>query len=156
MMAQNPKSRNTVEFADALSRRRAIGTAAAVLVFLGIQTVARPVFRDVGYGVGEPRAYMWALNAALLLILILPVGGFIFGRRVRQLVNDEVSRSNARAAASAAFWVAMIIALGTYALPVSSGWSAREAIYLIVTPAVGVALLAFAWLESRAHGNGSE
>ena len=155
MMWQLPKSRNPVEFADVLSRRRAIGTAAAVLVFLGIQFVARPVFRGSGYDVGEPRAFLWALNAALLLMLILPVGGFIFGRRIRQLVNDEVSRANARIAASAAFWVAMIIALGTYALPVSRELSAREAIYLIVTPTVGVALLAFAWLESRALSSGS-
>ena len=154
MMSQKLNPQNAVEFADVLSRRRAIGTAAAVLVFLAIQLVARPVFHDDGYAAAGPRQYMWALNAALLLPLILPVGGLIWGRRVRELVNDEVSRANARTAASAAFWVAMIIALGTYALPISRGLSAREAIYLIVTPATGVALLSFAWLESRALRDG--
>jgi hypothetical protein len=145
---------NVVEFADRISRRRALGTALATIVFLAIQVVVRPVFRTDGYAASGPRAYMWALNAALLLLLLLPAGGFVWGRRVRTLVNDEVSRNNSRTAMAAGFWVAMAIALGLYALPASRGFNAREAIYLIATPTTGVALLAFAWLESRAHRGG--
>ena len=39
-------------------------------------------------------------------------------------------------------------------LPPSVGLTAREAAYLVVTPASGFALLAFAWLESRALRDG--
>jgi hypothetical membrane protein len=145
---------NVVEFADRISRRRALGTALATIVFLAIQVVVRPVFRTDGYAASDLGAHMWALNAALLLLLLLPAGGFVWGRRVRTLVNDEVSRNNSRTAMAAGFWVAMVIALGLYALPASRGFNAREAIYLIATPTTGVALLAFAWLESRAHRGG--
>ena len=148
------KPQNVVEFADRISRKRALGTALATIVFLAIQLVARPVLRTDGYGASGPRAYMWALNAALLALLLLPAGGFIWGRRVRALVNDEVSRNNSRTAAAAGFWAAMVIALGLYALPASRGLTAREAIYLVATPTTGIALLAFAWLESRAHRDG--
>lgn len=154
MMARTPDSRNAVEFADFISRRRAKGTALAALAFLIIQGFLHPVFRTDGYAQSGPRGYMWAINAALLLALILPIGGVVWGRRVRELVNDDVSRANARSAAAVAFWVAMIIALGLYALPISRGMTARQAIYLIVLPTTGLAPLVFAWLESRALRDG--
>ena len=154
MMARPSESRNAVEFADFISRRRVKGTTLAALAFLIIQGVLHPVFRSDGYAQTGPRSYMWAVNAALLLALILPVGGLIWGRRVRELVNDEVSRANARTAAATAFWVAMAIALGIYALPMTTTMTARQAIYLIVMPTTGLAPLVFAWLESRALRDG--
>lgn len=147
------KSQNVVEFADRISRKRALGTAVATGVFLMLQLVARPVFRSDSWASGW-RAYAWVLNAALLLLLLLPIGGFVWGRRVRTLVNDDVSREHARTAAAAGFWVAVVIALVLYALPAAQSLSGREAAYLVVTPTTGVALLAFAWLESRAHRDG--
>ena len=45
----------------------------------------------------------------------------------------------------------MTIALAVYVLPVTQGLTMREAIFLIVTPTTAVALVTFAWLESRAH-----
>jgi hypothetical protein len=145
---------NVVEFADRISRKRAIGITLATLAFLVVQLVARPVFRSDGYAASGPRAYMWAVNAGILLLLLLPAGGFVWGRRVRALVNDEVSRQNARTGMAAGFWTAMSIALAIYALPAGRELSALEAVYLVVTPTTGVALLAFAWLESRAHRDG--
>jgi len=148
-MTQNP-----IDLADRLSRRRALGTALATLAFLAVQIVARPVFRSDGYGATGPRAYMWAINAGALLLFLLPIGGFVFGRRVRELVNDELSRANARTAAAAGFGLAMVVALALYAFAPRLGWSAREAAYVVVTPAVGFTLLLFAWLESRAYAHG--
>jgi hypothetical protein len=146
-------NRNVVEFADHLSRRRVIGTTAATIAFLAVQLVARPVFRHDGYAATGPRSYMWAINAAALLLLLLPIGGYVFGRRVRELVNDEVARQNSRTATAGAFWLAMLIALAVYAMP-AGALSAREAAYLVVTPTVAFALLTFAWLESRALRDG--
>jgi hypothetical protein len=144
---------NAIDFADRISRRRMIGSATAALVFLGVQVVARPVFLPEGQVTG-PRSYMWAINAGILLLLLLPIGGFIFGGRIRALVNDEVSRSNSRTAAASSFWLAMAIALLVHALPSSATLSAREATYLIVTPVSILAPLLFAWLEFRAHRDG--
>jgi hypothetical protein len=136
-----------VEFADQLSRKRPICTAFALLVFLGLQPFVHP-----GFGATGPvaRGYGWALNAAVLLALLLPITGFVRGRRVRELVHDEVSRLHARSAMAAGFWIAMASALGLYVLPVSDALSARDALYLVVTPALTGALLLFCWLEWRA------
>jgi hypothetical protein len=148
------EARNAVEFADRIARRRVVGTTAATVAFLAVQLVARPVFRSDGYAASGPRSYMWALNAGVLLLLLLPIGGYVWGRRVRELVNDEVSRRNSRTATAGAFWLAMITALAVYVLPTVRDISAREAAYLIVTPATAFALLTFAWLESRALRDG--
>lgn len=147
-------SHHEIEIADRIARRRVIGTVLATLAFLVAQVVARPVFRSDGYGSSGWRAYAWPFNAGLLLLLLLPVGGYVWGRRVRALVNDEVSRNNSRTATAAAFWLAMFMGLVVYVLPPSVGLTAREAAYLVVTPASGFALLAFAWLESRALRDG--
>ena len=144
---------NVVEVADRLSRKRALGTALAAGAFLIIQAIVHPVFRSE-YGATGIRAYMWAINAAALLLFLLPLGGVAWGRRVRALVNDDISRDHSRTGMAAGFWTAMIVAFGVYLLPIGQGLTAREATYLVVTPATGVALLVFAWLESRAHRDG--
>ena len=147
-------TRDPVEFADRISRRRALGITLATLAFLGVQFVARPVFRSDGYTDSGVRAYTWAINAGLLLMLMLPIGGFVWGRRVRQLINDDVSRANARAAAAAGFWIAMPLALALYALSVTRPLSGREVAYLVVTPTTVAVMLVFAWLERRAYTHG--
>lgn len=147
-------SRNDVEFADRLSRNRALGTTLAVLAFLGVQLVARPVFRNDGYAATGPRSYMWALNAGVLLLFLLPAGGVMWGNRIRALVNDEVSRAHAHTGIVAGFWTAMVLAFAIYLIPAAQHFTAREATYVIVTPTVAVSLLTFAWLEARAYRDG--
>jgi hypothetical protein len=144
---------NVVDVADRISRKRALGTALAAGAFLVVQIIVHPVFRSE-HGATGIRAYMWAINAAALLLFLLPLGGVAWGRRVRALVNDDISRDHARIGEVVGFWTAMIVALGLYVLPVGQHLTAREATYLVVTPATGVALLVFAWLESRAHRDG--
>ena len=148
------KPQNVVEFADRIARKRAAGAALATTIFLAIQIVARPVFRDDAYGAAGPRGYMWAINVAALLLLLLPAAGFVWGARVRALVNDEISRANSRTAAAAGFWVAMLTGLAVYALPAARGLSAREVSYLVVTLGTSAALLTFAGLEVRALRDG--
>ena len=45
----------------------------------------------------------------------------------------------------------MAIAMGLYVAAGFNSFTAREALYLVVTPSVGVALLTFCYLEWRAH-----
>ena len=148
------KSQNAVEVADDISRRRALLFRLVAVSFLAIEIVVRPVFRSDGYAASGWRLYAWPLNTALLLLLLIPAGGLFWGRRVRALVNDEIARNNARIATATGFWLAMTIALVTYVLPVAVGYTAREAIFVIVTPTTAFALFAFAWLESRALRDG--
>ena len=150
----NSKSDNVVELADRVSRRRARGTTIATLAFVAVQLVARPVFRTDGDSAAGPRAVMWAVNVAVLLLFLLPIGPVVFGRRVRELVNDEVSRANARSAAIVGFALAMVVALAVYSVSPAFTLSAREGLYLVVTPTTTCTLLVFAWLESRANRDG--
>ena len=140
-----------VEIADKVSRKRALAVAIAAGVFLMIQIVTRPVFNSEPDTAHLSRLIMWALNAAALLLLLYTGGGLMQKREIRALVNDEITRANSRSAVSVGYWIAMSIAMGLYALAGYRDLTAREAIYLIVTPSVGIALIAFSWLELRAH-----
>jgi hypothetical protein len=142
-------SESLVEIADRMSRRRAMVAAVAALWFLGVQAIARPYF--AGATASRARIDWWAVNAAVLLAVLATGGGLLNSPRLRALVNDEVSRSHYRTAVHAGYWVAMTIAMALYVGPAFLEFSARQAVYLIVTPSLGVALLAFAYLELRAH-----
>jgi hypothetical protein len=148
------KDTNVVEFAHSVSRRRVLGITMATLAFLGVQLVARPVLRSDGYGATGWRAYAWAFNAFALLLFMLPIGGVKWGPRVRALVNDEISRQNAQTAATWGFGVAMLIALAVYIWGPTLNLTTRDGVYLVVTPSTVVALLLFAWFESRALRDG--
>ena len=139
-----------VEVADKVSRKRALAVAIAAGVFLLIQVVTRPVFNSEPDTAHLSRLIMWALNAAALLLLLYTGGGLMQKREIRALVNDEITRANSRSAVNVGYWIAMTIAMGLYALAGYRDLTAREAIYLIVTPSVGIALLAVSWLELRA------
>ena len=145
------QSRTPVEIADRVSRRRARGVAAAAIVFLIVQVVARPFFVAEPVSAHRTKLDMWAINAAALLLLLATGGGLMYSRRIRSLVNDEVSRSNYRTAVAAGYWVAMVTAMGLYVLASFRSFTGREAVYVIVTASVAVPLLAFSYLEYRAH-----
>jgi hypothetical protein len=145
------QSKSPVEIADRVSRRRAGGVAAAAAVFLLVQVVARPFFGSAPDTAHLAKVDMWAINAGVLLLLLATGGGLLLNRQVRSLVNDEVSRSHYRTAVGAGYWVAMVTAMGLYVVSGFRSITGREAVYLIVTSSIGVALLAFSYLEYRAH-----
>lgn len=139
--------KTTVEIADAYARRRPWIFAVAALAFLAIYGVMRPMLamRTVHASVD-----WWAVNALILLVALATGGGLLNRRPVRQLVNDEVSRGNYQRSIVIAFWVVMALAMGFYLWPKAVSYTARDAIYVVVTAGVSVALLAFAYFERRA------
>jgi ABC-type microcin C transport system permease subunit YejB len=145
------QTESTIEIADRISRRRAIGVAAAALAFLVVQLVARPFFPTSS---PTTRFDMWALNAVVLFLLLATGGGLFNRTQLRVLVNDEVSQLHYKSSVLGGFWTAMTLAMLLYLLPVFAALSGREAIYLIVTASAIVSLLTFAWLELRAHRDG--
>ena len=142
---------SAVEIADRYSRKRAVGVAAAAAIFLAIQAIARPVFVGGPDSARHVSAGMWALNAAVLLALLATGGGLANRSQIRVLVNDEVSRSHYTRSVVAGFWVAMTTAMGLYLLSSFQSVTGREAVYLIVTVSIVVALFVFSFLEHRAH-----
>lgn len=145
------QSQSPVEIADRYSRRRAILVAAATAIFLVVQLFTHPLFApDVGTE-HDTKIALWVVNTLVLLALLATGGGLAKGRQIRALLNDEVARSHYRTAVVVGFWVAMTTAMGLYFVPGSERLTARETVYLIVTPSIGLALLTFSWLEVRAH-----
>ena len=144
------QSETPVDIADRLSRRRALGIVVATVVFLAVQVIAPPFFFGGSDRASPLRVTLWAVNAVVLFLLLATRGGLVYGRRVRSLVNDDVTRGNHRMAVVVGYWVAMAVALGVFVAAGRNGFTAREAVYLIVTPSIAAALLFFSWLERRA------
>ena len=144
-----PTSR--IDAADRLSRKRAIGAAIAALVFVAIQLIAPPFFVDKRESLRDSQALLWLVNALILLALLATGGGLVYNREVRRLLNDEVSRSHYRSAVMCGFWIAMAAAVVLFVVPALAAFTAREAAYLLLTPSIAGALLAFAFLELRSH-----
>ena len=142
-----------VELADRYSRKRSIVIAAGTLAFVLIQATVRPVSSIGDVGASRVRTVMWAINAVVLLAVLATGGGLLNSRKVRALLNDELSRSHRSTAMAVGYWVAMFAALGLYVAPGSGTFSGRDAAYVIVTASVAISLLTFAYLEHRAQGN---
>ncbi len=153
-LEQEPGARpvSLIDLADQYSRKRALLAAIVALVFLAVQLVGRPVF--TGQRAASPGVSLqyWAINVVALLLVLATGGGLFNGARVRALVNDDVALQHRRSALGAGFWLAMSVAMALYILPLGRTFTAREAVYLIVTPSVFFALLTFSFLELRAHG----
>ena len=144
------QSKSPVEIADQFSRKRVTLVAVATLVFLGVQLIAGP-FWGASRGTPYISQIGWVVNAVALLLMLAIGSGLLRNRRIRSLVDDEVSRHNRVMGIVAGYWVAMATAMGLYAATTVEHFTAREALYLVVTPSVGVALLTFCYLEWRAH-----
>src|SRR5688500_20130975 len=86
-------TRTPVEMADRVSRGRAVVMIAATTVFLTAQIVGRPVFLG-GTDPSEVRMRFWAINVVVLLLFLATGGGILRNRRLRALLNDEVSDGN--------------------------------------------------------------
>src|SRR4051812_16607234 len=108
------QSKSPVEIADMLSRRRAWGVGAAAAAFLIVQLITRPFFSSEVTS-SHTSTVMWGINAGALLLLLVVGGGWGYGREVRVLVNDEVSRANHHRAVWMGYWIAMVIAMTLYA-----------------------------------------
>ena len=144
------QSKSPVEIADMLSRRRAWCVAAAAAAFLIVQGITRPFFGNEVTS-SHTTTISWGINAGALLLFLVLGGGWGYGREVRLLVNDEVSRQNHYRAVWIGYWIAMVIAMTIYAIGSRFMMTSRETVYVIVTPSVGFALLAFSYFEFRAH-----
>lgn len=139
-----------VEKAERLGRQRAGIFAVQAVIFLSWQTLF--VTGHVGdrvRTVDEVKISAWLVVAMLLLLLLATGGMLIRGRKVRGLLNDELTRSHRSQACVLGFWAAMGTAIALYVVDMFDPVSARDVIHIIMSFAIGTGLMAFSILERR-------
>ena len=138
-----------VERAERISRRRA-----RMFPILGIYFIAgQAVFfnhSDANQRVAQFKISAWLVWALVLLIAFAFAGGHFHGRKVRALVEDDVSRANRAKGYEAGFWAAAVAAIALYVTNMFELVTGRDAIHLILTALVGAAMIRFGTLERRA------
>ncbi|HST36999.1 MAG TPA: hypothetical protein VLK25_10280 [Allosphingosinicella sp.] len=142
-----------IETADRLSRRRARMIPVLAAIFLAGQAAYFSQDRAERL-VDHVKIGAWLIWVLVLLVVLETGGGFIHSKKVRALINDEITRANRQRAYAIGFWTAMGVGIGTYVVAMFEPVTSREAIHLIVTAAIGGALLMFGLLERRAHRDG--
>lgn len=96
----------------------------------------------------------WVAWAAALLFLLAVGGGLFRGGAVRALMNDESTIDNRRQAMVAGFWATVLSSFALYAISLYEPISGREVIRLLLSAAVGAAIIRFGILERRSLGHG--
>jgi hypothetical protein len=142
-----------IEIADRLSRRRA-----RIFPILGVYFIAGQAmfFRHAAepQRIANFKISAWLVWAIVLLIALAFAGGHFRGTKIRALVEDEVSRANRLRGYAAGFWGGAVAAVMVYVITMFEPVSGREAIHLILTASVAVALIRFGVLERRALKDG--
>ncbi|MEA3044176.1 MAG: hypothetical protein QOH47_2014 [Sphingomonadales bacterium] len=141
------------EVAERISRRRA-----RMFPLLGIYFIAGQAmfFRhaEEPARIAAFKLSAWLVWAIVLMIALAFAGGHFRGAKVRSLVEDEVSSANRLRGYAAGFWAACAAAILVYVLMMFEPVTGREAIHLVLTAAVGAALIRFGTLERRALRDG--
>lgn len=135
--------------ADRLVVRRARAAQILAMVFLATQAGSfhdtMPINRPEGVHVAA-----WLVWVAALLVFLATAGGLFRGAKMRALLNDESTRDHRLRAMAWGFWSAILIALGAYILSFVTDVPGREALRLVITGGIALALIRFGALEKQA------
>lgn len=146
-------SHSDFETAERLSRRRARALPALAVIFIAQQATflsGSPPLASART-VDMVRLSAWVF-LSLVLVSALWSNGFWFrSRAVRDLLDDEATRAHRTAAMSLGFLTAVLTAITLYIVSMINPMSEREALHLVITGGIAVALMRFAYLERRAH-----
>jgi protein-S-isoprenylcysteine O-methyltransferase Ste14 len=148
-MASEPMANEQMAIAEKLTLRRA--RAAIVLGILFITSMATSLKVDIGDSrPATVQLVAWIFWAAALLFLVAVGGGLFRGRFVRSVMNDESTIANRRTAMVTGFWAIVLCAFFLYGISLIEEMSARAAIRIMLSVAVGAAAIRFGTLERRA------
>lgn len=139
-----------VERADGVGRRRARIFAVQAILFISWQALyfSGPA-EDPMRTVSAVKLSAWFVWALALLLLLATGGGLLRHRKLRGLLNDELTRQHRTRAYVTGFWAAAGACILLYLVGMFEPVSGREAIHIILSAGVGAALLTFAILERR-------
>ena len=144
-----------VEKADRLSRRRArmLPALAAVFIIQQASYFAGQI-EDPLRTVDTVKIGAWLILSVVLLAALTTGGFWLQPRRIRDLLDDEVTQANRGSALRLGFIATMAAGIVLYLLTWFEPVAGREAIHLLVTVGLAAALLRFGFLERRAHRGG--
>lgn len=139
-----------VERADGIGRRRARIFAVQAILFISWQAMffSGPA-EDPMRTVSAVKLSAWFVWALVLLLMLATGGGFLRHRRLRGLLNDELTRQHRAAAYGTGFWAAVAACVGIYLVGMFEPVSGREAVHIVLSAAIGAGLLSFALRERR-------
>ncbi len=140
--------------ADQLSRRRARVLFVVAIIFIAQQGAFLSDAADTMRTVDSVKIGAWVVLSAVILATLVTGGMWVYSRRVRDLANDELTRSHRDKALRLGFVNAMVTCLFLYLLSLVTAFEAREAIHIITTVGLASALLSFAFLERRSLADG--
>jgi hypothetical protein len=143
-----------IEAADRLNQRRARMLPTMAVIFIaqqGIYFTTRT--EDLTRPVDQLRIAGWLLMS-IVLLLALTTGGFWFRpKRVRELMDDELTRANRADALRVGFLATMAGAIGLFFVSFFEPLGPRETIHLLMAIGIAMALIRFGQLERRALRN---
>jgi len=146
--------RSVSETADALSGRRARVLPALAVIFLAQQASYFNMPAHSDRTVDHVKVSAWLLLSIVLLLGLATNGAWFRPRAVRELINDESTRAHRQAGLVYGFWAAMVAALVLYVVNMFETVSGRDAVHVILSAGIVVALIRFGMLERRALKDG--
>lgn len=142
--------RTIQEKADRLSSRRARMLPFLAVIFLSQQVTYFTAVRDYEH-VPTVKISAWLVLSIVLLAALATKGFWLQPKEVRDLIDDENTRANRNDAMRWGFVISMATAIGIETLTMFDTVKAREAIHIIMTAGLAVALIRWGVLERRAH-----
>lgn len=139
---------NAITKADTLGRRRA-RMLPAIAVFFLMQQASFFANPPGERGVDHVRIFSWVLMTAVILVLLQTGGSGFRSRAVRAMLDDEPTRANRASAFHWGFVAMTLSGMMLYSILGVAPMTAREAIHIVVSTGIVVALVRFALLERR-------
>ena len=142
--------RSTAEQAEHLSYRRA--RMLPFLAFIYLLQQASYFSQSEGERlVDQVKIGAWVVLSLVLLAALATKGFWFHSREVRDLIDDETTRSHRRDAMVWGFIFTTLTAIVLYMVAMFEAVSGREAIHLIISLGLAAALIRFGYLERQAH-----
>jgi hypothetical protein len=136
----------SVEKAERASSLRASLMAVGALILalnVGLEWGGSDSLRPVS------RIALWLLLVAAWTLVLATGGGLALGKRMRSLINDELSLRNRARAIAAGFYAMLAAAMVLYVV----GWNTQvpggDALRLVSAAGLSTALFVYSWLERR-------
>ena len=138
------------DLADRLGRFRARMFPVLAMMFL-VQQAAFFSNPPAERAVDHVRIGAWVAMTAVILFVLNSRGFWFRPAKVRAMIDDEVTRANRTSAMHWGFVAAMLAGIVVYVVQGVTQFTAREAIHLIVSSGIVMALMRFGRLERRSY-----
>ena len=137
------------DIADDLTRRRARFMPVIGILFLS-QQVANFSQHPASQAPDHFKVAAWLCMAVALLLFLIAPAGLFRSRAVKDLMNDEASRAHRSQALETGFIAMITCCIGLYAFDQFEPLAGRDAIHLILSAGIAMAIIRNGMLERRA------